>query len=265
MSEQQAEKQGLGIDWLRAVAGALAAVASAFLLSFLGAAGTIIGAALGSLIVTVSSAVFTQGLSTSKRTLEKAQAAAVRKVGIAQAEVRRAERADDTTAQDSHLEHADERLDQARAELEAVSAGGAEPSWRDRLRTLAWKRVLIGAGVLFVAAIVLITAFELLAGRSVSSITGGSGNDGTTIGHVGGTSRGGDRDDDRKDPDQGGEESPSPGSSEEPSPTQEPTSTDSTEPSLSPSGTPVEPSTEPPTEPPSETPGQTEPSTSLTP
>ena len=85
MTDESAERHhGLEIDWLRAAAGALAAVASAFLLSFLGAAGTIIGAALGSLIVTVSSAVFTQGLSTSKRTLEKAQSSAARKVGIAQ-------------------------------------------------------------------------------------------------------------------------------------------------------------------------------------
>src|SRR5262245_34193424 len=64
----------LEIDWLKAIAGALAAVASAVLLSTLGAAGTLIGAALGSLIVTISSALFTRGLAGSRRGLAKAQA-----------------------------------------------------------------------------------------------------------------------------------------------------------------------------------------------
>src|SRR6478735_12436571 len=84
------------IDWTRAIAGALAAVASAILLSTLGAAGTIIGAAIGSLVVTVGSAWFAQGLSTSKRSLTKKQKGAAEKVGVARAEVLRATAADDT-------------------------------------------------------------------------------------------------------------------------------------------------------------------------
>lgn len=44
----------LGIDWLRTIAGALAAVSAAVLLSTLGAAGTLIGAALGSVVATVA-------------------------------------------------------------------------------------------------------------------------------------------------------------------------------------------------------------------
>ena len=113
----------LEIDWLRVIAGALAAVASAILLSTLGAAGTIIGAALGSVVVTVSSAYFSQGLATSRRKLAQAQSAARDKVGIAQAEVRRAGRADDTQAQESHLDHADERLAEAHDELDAMAGG----------------------------------------------------------------------------------------------------------------------------------------------
>ena len=93
------KSEGVHIDWTRTIAGALAAVASAVLLSTLGAVGTIIGAAVGSIVVTIASALFTQGLSSSKRSLAKAQASAKQKVGIAHAEVRRAERADDTEAQ----------------------------------------------------------------------------------------------------------------------------------------------------------------------
>ena len=55
----------LEIDWLRTIGGALAAVSSAVLLSTLGAAGTIIGAALGSVIVTVGGALYSCLLYTS--------------------------------------------------------------------------------------------------------------------------------------------------------------------------------------------------------
>jgi hypothetical protein len=179
--------------------------------------------------------VFAQGLSTSKRTLEKAQAAAARKVGIAQAEVLRAERASHTAAHDSHLEHADERLAQAQRDLDAVSAGGGAP-WADRLRALPWKRILMAAGALFVAAIVLITAIELAAGRSVSSITGGSGGGGTTIGHVGNRGSSDNDRQDRKSP--GPDDTSSPSPSDQTTPSREPTPSDSVEPSQTPSQSP---------------------------
>ncbi len=84
--------QKLEIDWLKTAGGAFAAVSSAFLLSTLGAAGTIIGAALGSVIVTVGGALYTQGLARSHQRLARVQSLAVRKVGVTQAEVRRAAR-----------------------------------------------------------------------------------------------------------------------------------------------------------------------------
>ena len=245
---------GVQIDWTRTIAGALAAVASAVLLSTLGAVGTIIGAAVGSIVVTISSALFTQGLSTSKRSLAKAQATAMQKVGIAHAEVRRAERADDAEAQQGHLEHADERLEEAHEDLDAVALAAAPVSWRQRLAQLPWRRIMVGAGVLFLITIVVITVFEVIAGQSVSSITGGSGDDGgTTINHV--REGGSDTDQDRPDP----SESPAPteeaSPSDEVSPTGSPTGSPTAEPtpsetatpsplesvSPSPSGTPAEP------------------------
>ena len=208
--DDAAEDDRVQIDWLRAIAGALAAVASAFLLSTLGAAGTIIGAAIGSIIVTVSSALFTQGLSRSKRSLTHTQATARQKVGLAQAEVLRAGRADDTEAQQSHLEHADEQLAEANQELDDAVAAAAPVSWRSRLAGLPWKRISYTAIALFLAAVLIITIFELIAGRSVSSMTGGSGNEGTTIGHVRAPSGSG-SDDNPKEPD------PTPSESSEPS------------------------------------------------
>jgi hypothetical protein len=242
-------RSGLHIDWLKAIAGALAAVASAVLLSTLGAAGTIIGAAIGSLVVTISSALFTQGLSTSKRTLSKAQTSAARKVGIAQAEVRRAERVEDTAAHDSHLEHADERLGQARDELDAAALEAAPTPWRQRLRELPWRRILIAAAALFVAALVVLTVFELAAGRSVSSITGGSGSDQrTTIVDTGGDDSDDNGDDEDEQPTQtpSTSESSSPSDASSPSESASESASDSATPDTAePTPTPAETSVEP--------------------
>ena len=165
----------LEIDWLRTIGGALAAVSSAVLLSTLGAAGTIIGAALGSVVVTVGGALYSQGLARSRERLLQAQTAALRKVGVAQAEVRRAGRTSgDGRRVDAHLAHAQATLDRAKDDLGTLSDDRTGSGWRGRLAVLPWKRIALAAAGLFAAAVVAITAFELLVGESVSSITGGS-------------------------------------------------------------------------------------------
>jgi hypothetical protein len=249
----------LDIDWLKTIAGALAAVSSAVLLSTLGAAGTIIGAALGSVIATVGGALYSQGLARSRERLAQAQSLALRRVGIAQAEVRRASRNQgDDPAVDAHLAHADERLGEAKADLGAIAD---EPAvgWRERLVVLPWKRISLVAAGLFVTAILAITAFELLTGESVSSITGGTdGDGGPTITRIGGgpdTSR-----DDEAPSDDTATPSSEPSSepSDQASPTDEPSDeptespSESTTPAPSPLATttpeptlPVEPTTTP--------------------
>ena len=248
----------LEIDWLRTVGGAFAAVSSAFLLSTLGAAGTIIGAALGSVIITVGGTLYTQGLARSHQRLAQVQTAAMRKVGIAQAEVRRAARLpDDGEAADAHLAHAEERLDDVKADLGSIADEPTAPSWWERLVVLPWKRILLVAAGLFATALLLITAFELIAGRSVSSITGGSEEgDGPTITRIVGGSDGDTEDDDRVPPDD--RTSPSDAPSAEPSDEPAPTDASTVEPtptpeSLTPAPTTSEPATsEPalPTDPP---------------
>lgn len=158
-------------------------MASAVLLSTLGAAGTILGAALGSIVVTVLGAYFSAGLSSSARTLAKAQAEARQKVGIAEAEVHRAARAEDPDVRGSHLDHAEERLSQANRELdEAVAAGNI--GWRSQLAGLPWRRISWVSAGLFVTALAAITLFELIVGQPVSSFTGGTSGGGTTVGDV---------------------------------------------------------------------------------
>jgi hypothetical protein len=241
----------LDIDWLKTIAGALAAVSSAVLLSTLGAAGTIIGAALGSVIATVGGALYSQGLARSRERLAQAQSLALRRVGIAQAEVRRASRHQgDDPAVDAHLAHADERLGEAKADLGAIADEPPAVGWRERLVVLPWKRISLVAAGLFVTAILAITAFELLAGESVSSITGGTdGDGGPTITRIGGgsdTSR-----DDRAPSDDTATPSGEPSSEppDEASPTDEPTDepSESLSESTTPTPSPLAPTTPAPT------------------
>jgi hypothetical protein len=234
----------LEIDWLKTLAGALAAVTTAVLLSTLGAVGTLIGAALGSVAATVGSAVYAQGLARSKHAVLKAQETALLKVGVAQAEVRRASR-HDGTEQEAHLELADERLGEAKEELDL-----AAPTWRQRLAALSWRRIgLVTAGT-FAAVVIALTGFEALTGHSVSSYTGGSASDeGSTLGGVTGNSDS----DDTPDKPQQTEQPEQPSEFESPS----------EEPGESPTETPTDP-TDTPTPTPTETPTPTD-STTPTP
>ena len=174
------DKPRLEIDWLRAAGGALAAVSTAVLLSTLGAAGTLIGAAVGSFALTVTSALYTQGLARSKHRLSAAQQSAQQLVGSAQSQVRRAGRNGNQRGTDGDLAEAGKRLDQAQEQLDSVTNEDADPTWGQRFLMLPWKKILIIAVGFFVAAMLLITAFEAITGRTLSSFTGGSDEKGGT-------------------------------------------------------------------------------------
>ncbi|WP_158648128.1 hypothetical protein [Nocardioides houyundeii] len=228
----------LDIDWLKTVAGALAAVTTSVLLSTLGAAGTIIGAALGSIAATIGTALYSAGLARSKETVAKAQQVTLGKVGVAQAEVRRAgRRAGDDTAVEAHLHAADRRLQEAKTRLDATVAEPGPAPLSARLAELPWKRIGITAVALFIAVLVAITAFEVVTGRSVASRTGG-GDGRTSIGSV--TNDGGGKQE-----------------REAPRPSEAPTSTSTPSEEASPSAPATDEATPTPTPSPSATPSET--------
>lgn len=200
--------QKLEIDWLKTAGGAFAAVSSAFLLSTLGAAGTIIGAALGSVIVTVGGALYSQGLARSHQRLAQVQIAAMRRVATPRAEG---------------------RLHDPRDEPGTPASEPAGPGWRERLVVLPWKRISLVAAGFFAAAVLLITAFELVAGQTISSITGDTdgGGGGPTISRIGGGTDGDTSKEDDQDPSDtpsSPSDAPSTDPSGEPAPTSVPTS-----------------------------------------
>ena len=158
------DKPRIELNWVQASAASLAAVTSAVLLSTFGVAGTLIGAALGSLALTVGNAVYSYSINTTKHRVATAQSLAAARVGLARAA---ASEGDKT-----------ETRPQASQDPRPARVGHGGPvdrvqgSRRGMLAALPWKRIgLVSAGV-FVAAMVMILVFELVTGRAVSSYTG---------------------------------------------------------------------------------------------
>ncbi len=150
-------KQAGGINWVQVFAAAGAAVSSALLLSTLGVAGTMIGAAVGSLVASLATHTYSRGLVASRE-----RALALRRINAAREDLDRLATHPEEDPE-AGLEHADRALGRVEAGLEA--------------RRLSWRHVALVSAGLFVGVMVAITGFELLAGRAVSSYTGGSDRD----------------------------------------------------------------------------------------
>lgn len=179
----------VGINWVQVAAAALAAVSSAVVLSTLGVAGTLIGAALGSVTASIGSSIFGRGIDLSKQQVAS-QAAALRRVTAARAnldEAHAAADAGDLSAQ-ARLGTAENELDEAERVLSAAAgpedaeSEDAAPATvaEERIRRelglsrLPWKRIAVLTAVVFIGAMGVITGFEVLTGRAVSTYTGGS-------------------------------------------------------------------------------------------
>ncbi len=233
------ERPRLEINWVQSTGGALAAVSSAVLLSTFGVAGTLIGAALGSLVITVGGAVYSYSIRATRQRVAMAQTVAAARIGLAQARVReasdevaegRARAADDAV---EGLAEAEVDLDRARAALrDGPEAADPRLDWRSVLGALPWKRLAAGATAIFVAAMLAILAFELVTGRAVSSFTGGSDPDRRTS--IPGLSGGGDSTKEQPQDEQSGDPS------DDASPTED--VTDEVDPTVDPT---VEPTVEP--------------------
>jgi hypothetical protein len=185
------EGQKVGINWVQVFSAALAAMSSTVLLSTLGVAGTLIGAAVGSFIASVGGALYSRGLKASHQRVA-VQAAALRRAAQTRTHGPQGTSVMDPVVEpvlDTHADPAD-----APTEVAAMAdgAGGVPPEEAidqepDALfhaepgKPLPWKRIALVAAALFVAVMVAVTAFELLTGKPVSSYTGGSSGSGTTL------------------------------------------------------------------------------------
>ncbi len=183
------KSQPFEINWFAAAGSALGAVSSAVLLSTLGAAGTLIGAALGSIVITVGGSIYTQSLQKTKAHVDSRR-------GV---ERSRPDRSGAT------------RYDGTGVSPAPLSPEPPRKPLGETLRGLPWKRIVALAVGLFVAVMAVILVFELSTGRPVSSFTGGTSetNTGTTLTDLGATSDNTDAEaPDEKPGEQPGEEPP---------------------------------------------------------
>lgn len=171
------EPERLEINWVNAVGGALAAVSAAVVLSTLGTAGTLVGAALGSLCITVGGAVYSHSLRVTHRRVAAARALAARRQG------------------GRAVPGAEEPTAVAGAPTSTLEREAAGEPWSQALRRLPWKQIGLVSAALFVVTVVTIMLFELSIGRPVSSLTGGTDSESGTlvpgVGRDGGESGGG--------------------------------------------------------------------------
>jgi len=224
----------LDLNWVQTTGSALAALSSAVLLSTLGAAGTLVGAAVGSIVVTVGGAVYSHYLSVSRARVSAARSAALVRAARVRARSGPASTDDSLAAVTRAISASPERFPLLSASATAGTTGtprttapatapagapgrrlidgnlpGESTSWRQLLRGTRWKPALAASLGVFVLVMGLIVSMELATGRALSSYTGGSSADGprTSFALLGSTSDADGGDSGTNDPAEGGKHS----------------------------------------------------------
>ncbi|HET7173850.1 MAG TPA: hypothetical protein VFI30_06200 [Nocardioidaceae bacterium] len=141
----------LELSGVRVLGGALAAASAAVAASWLGVGGTIIGAAVASVVATVGTALYSHSLERSRYTLLETI----------------------PTRLGRHHHPGEDPASATETRLLPV-----KPPVRPRVQ---WGTVALSAAVALVLGIGLITAFEAVVGRPVSALTSAGHQHGTTI------------------------------------------------------------------------------------
>jgi hypothetical protein len=139
------------VSWLQVAASVLAAVTAAWIASRLGVAGTIVGAALGSFVVTITSAFYSNTLHQGRTLLIQTQSGTMIERRVEDGEVQSA-------------------LDEA-AEVDSPAKGA---QFVDERRRLHWKTIIVTTLVVLALAIAAISTYELISGRTLDGSTGTS-------------------------------------------------------------------------------------------
>jgi hypothetical protein len=157
MTEHAPDRLWSGIDIPKTIAGALAAVCAAVIGSFLGVAGTLIGAAVASVIGSVGTEIYHRSIQKGTKKLHNTLAPTFVKAPAAVGTPEVAAATEDDSP--SHL----------------------VPPEPGRIR---WGRVAVIAGALFVLAMGSLTVAEIVTGKSAASTVGNTSSTGTTVGSV---------------------------------------------------------------------------------
>jgi hypothetical protein len=146
MAEHAPDRMWSGIDIPKTIAGVLAAVSAAVIGSFLGVAGTLVGAAVASLIGSVGTEIYHRSIDRGRKKIQGTFLAPAA-VGTPPVE----------------------------------AAAEEKPSAPPTPTRIRWARVGMVAGALFVLAMGTLTAAELVSGKSIADATGGNTSRSTTV------------------------------------------------------------------------------------
>ncbi len=158
------DRRKLELSPAQILGGALAAASAAVASSWLGLAGTVIGAVVVSLVASIGGAVYTHSLQRSTTVIRQTlPVVPMRSLRSGQAEVSAATAVLPAVS--------------PTAEPEATPAYTRRPSRRG----VVWRTVAVSAAASLVLAGLALTGFELVVGKSASSLTGAGGGGRTTV------------------------------------------------------------------------------------
>src|SRR5680860_1482694 len=180
--KQDKNETTLGLSPAQVAGSALAAVSGALLASLAGVTGTIIGAAVGSVVATVGASTYTWSLRRTSDVVRRT-AAQVRQTALVAGPLPRSVadgplRPEEDVAGTS--DPARDQTDPGRFDEEAADKEAADTS----RRSLPWGKVLLASAGVTVAALGGITAVESITGQPVSSWSGNSSSQGTSVGEL---------------------------------------------------------------------------------
>ena len=164
------ERNRLRISGISVAAGAAAAATASFASSWLGVAGTVLGAAVVSIVITVGTAVYDHSLRRARVELQLRNEALRARVAQNRAQ---------GVAHDSESTRLmPEEEEQAVGELPLESLGLEDE------RGYRWERIALVSLSVFVLSMVAVTAVELATGRPLSALLTGGAVRGTTVGTI---------------------------------------------------------------------------------
>jgi hypothetical protein len=182
--EHEDENKGVGgLSLTQMIGGAVAAAVSAVAASFLGVAGTVGGAAVGSIVYTLAATIFSKSVDSAA----KVSRTVVKKAVAAQSQAYPPVSGSGATATPTSAATGTEHGEQV-VEYTTKSGKPSQPTdsiWSripwDRIR---WRPVALVAGLIFVAGMAVISITELALGHPL----GNSSEKGTTVTNLGGNS-----------------------------------------------------------------------------
>ncbi|MBC7595556.1 MAG: hypothetical protein H7288_16745 [Kineosporiaceae bacterium] len=139
------------VSWFQVVASALAAVTAAWIASKLGVAGTIVGAALGSFVVTLSSAFYSNTLHQGRTMLIQTERG---------------------TVIERHVE--DGEISEAFSEANDADSPVVGAQFVDEKPQLRWKQIIATTVIVLAIALAGITTYELAAKHPLGDSGGGT-------------------------------------------------------------------------------------------